>query len=99
MEVTYEKPETGQDTCFHLGKEAEDRIGSIFRAVQQSSEYNRLSGAAEFDIDWLKEKLSREEFDRLECDILKYASHNDELVFRIGFRYAWSLFCECCKDN
>lgn len=97
MEVTYEKPEMGQGTCFHVGKE--DRIGSIFRAVQQTSEYNRVSGDVEPDIDWLKEKLSREDFDRLECAILKYASKNDELVFGMGFRYAWSLFCECIQGN
>ena len=42
MEVTYEKPEMGPGTCFHVGKE--DRIGSIFRAVQQTIEYNRVSG-------------------------------------------------------
>lgn len=99
MEATYEKSKTGQEECFHVGKEAEDKIGSIFRIVQQSSEYNQLSEAGEPDIDWLKEKLSREEFDRLECDILKYASNNDEMIFGMGFRYAWSLFCECIRGN
>lgn len=47
------------------------------------------------DMDWLMGKLEKEDYHRLENYVLDYSSRNDELIFRLGFRYAWSLFTEC----
>lgn len=53
----------------------------------------------DFDIDWLKEKLEHDDYLKLEDYILYYCSRNDELIFRLGFKYAWSLFHECIEKD
>lgn len=53
----------------------------------------------DFDIDWLKGELKLDDFLKLEDYILSYCSKNDELIFRLGFKYAWSLFRECVKKE
>ena len=47
------------------------------------------------DLDWLAGKLDKEDYRKLENYILNLWLKNDELLFRVGFRYAWSLFNEC----
>lgn len=98
MGLTYEEIKAGQKPFQEAEIENGGRIRSIFHSIQQDSDYIRLSEHNQFDIDWLKEKLSGDEFERLESNILEYASRNDENVFTMGFKYAWSLFFECMKD-
>ena len=47
------------------------------------------------DLDWLVGKLGKEDYRKLEDYILHFCLKNDELIFRVRFRYAWSLFSEC----
>lgn len=56
--------------------------------------YERARGN-NFDIPWLQDRLSVEEYRRLENAILEYGSRNDEILFRAGFQCAWDLF-RCC---
>lgn len=49
------------------------------------------------DLDWLAGKLDKEDYRKLKNYILNLLFKNDELIFRVGFRYAWSLFNECPK--
>lgn len=53
----------------------------------------------DFDIDWLEDILDMKDYRRLENIILQYSSRNDELLFTLEFKYAWSLFMECAKSN
>jgi hypothetical protein len=53
----------------------------------------------DFDIDWLEDILDMKDYRRLENIILQYSSRNDELLFTLRFKYAWSLFMECAKSN
>ena len=49
------------------------------------------------DLDWLEGKLDKEDYRKLEDYILNLWFKNDEQLFRLGFRYAWSLFTECTE--
>ncbi|GFI30946.1 hypothetical protein IMSAGC013_02339 [Lachnospiraceae bacterium] len=53
----------------------------------------------DFDIDWLADILDIKDYRKLENIILQYSSRNDELLFTLGFKYAWSLFMECAKGS
>ncbi len=53
----------------------------------------------DFDIDWLEDILDMKDYRKLENIILQYSARNDELLFTLGFKYAWSLFMECAKEN
>lgn len=53
----------------------------------------------EFNISELKAKLDYEEYYQLEKHILDYSSKNDEILFEAGFCYAWSLFCDCMREQ
>ena len=53
----------------------------------------------DFDIDWLEDILDMKDYRKLENIILQYSARNDELLFTLGFKYAWSLFMECAKGN
>ena len=44
----------------------------------------------DFDIDWLEGILDMKDYRKLENIILQYSSRNDELLFTLGFKYAWS---------
>lgn len=70
-------------------------IDAIYHSFIQTKEYCEFLSTNEFNIDWLKSKLSGEDFYKLENDILGYVSRNDKLTFSAGFKYAWRLFHEC----
>lgn len=80
-------------------QDEDKRIHSIFESFTQSRELNELLMRNEFDNDWLKEKLEHKDYRRLENDIMCYASKNDEILFAMGFKYAWSLFSECIEKG
>ena len=71
-------------------------IYDIFVASQNC--YNMLCDN-KLDIEWLKENMSREEYCKLENHIMDYSSKNDEILFKAGFQYAWSLFLECMEKE
>lgn len=89
------KCDTEQETFFQDMDETNSRIYGIFEGVTNSWEYNHVMMQNNMDLDWLAEKLEREDYQKLEDDILRFCLKNDKLVFRMGFRYAWSLFSEC----
>ena len=82
------------DSSFYKMENCE-RIGSIYRSFVQSQECNEIMTRIKFDIDWVRRKLSIEEYCKLENFILDYAFKNDETIFTMGFKYAWFLFYEC----
>lgn len=84
-----------QETFLQDMDETNSRIYGIFEEFTNSWEYNHVMMQNNMDLDWLEEKLEREDYQKLEDDILRFCLKNDKLVFRMGFRYAWSLFSEC----
>lgn len=77
--------------------DTESKIHEIYERFAESCEYNQILLRNDFDIDWLLDTLDIEQYRKLENYILRYCSKNDELLFRLGFKYAWSLFSECTK--
>ncbi|MCI8371014.1 MAG: hypothetical protein HFI75_01175 [Lachnospiraceae bacterium] len=69
----------------------------MFERFTNSWEYNHIMMQNDVDLVWLKEKLDREDYWKLEKYIMNFCLKNDELLFRLGFRYAWSLFTECAE--
>lgn len=74
-------------------------IHEIYEHFTNSWEYSDALIHNDFDIDWLIGVLDSEDYRRLENYIMYYCSQNDELLFRLGFQYAWSLFCECAQKE
>ena len=83
------------ETFFQEMDETNSRIHGIFERFTNSWEYNHVMMKNNIDLDWLEGKLDREDCRKLEDDMLHICLRNDELLFRLGFRYAWSLFNEC----
>ena len=77
--------------------ETNSRIHGIFERFTNTWEYNRVRMKNNVDLDWLKEKLDKDDYRKLGDYILNLWFKNDELLFRLGFRYAWSLFTECVE--
>lgn len=78
--------------------ETDSRIHEIYEKFTNSWEYNHTLMHNDFDIDWLMGELEIEDYQKLEDYILYYCSRNDELIFRLGFKYAWELFTECATE-
>lgn len=89
------KCDTEHETFFREMDETNSRIHGIFERFTNSWEYNHVMMKNNVDLDWLEEKLDKEDYRKLEDYILQCCLKNDELIFRLGFRYAWSLFTEC----
>jgi len=79
--------------------ETDSKIHEIYEQYTNSREFNNTLMHDDIDIDWLKGKLDIENFRKLEDYILQYGSRHDELIFRLGFKYAWSLFHECMEKE
>ena len=79
------KCDVEHETFFQKMDETNSRIHEIFERFTNSWEY------------WLEGKLERNDYQRLEKYIMNLWLKNDELIFRLGFRYAWSLFSECSE--
>ena len=88
-----------RETFFLEIDETERRIHEIYEKYVSSWEYDEILMNNDFDIDWLEGILDMKDYRKLENIILQYSSRNDELLFTLGFKYAWSLFMECAKDN
>lgn len=86
--------DTEEEAFLQEMDETDSRIPGIFEKFSNSWEYNHVLMQNEIDIGWLEEKLDIKDMRKLESYILSYGSRNDLLVFRLGFRYAWSLFHE-----
>jgi len=85
------------ETFFREMDETNSRIHGMFERFTNSWEYNHIMMQNDVDLDWLEEKLDRDDYRKLEKYILNQYLKNDELIFRLGFRYAWSLFSECAE--
>ena len=85
------------ETFFREMDETNSRIHGMFERFTNSWEYNHIMLQNEIDLNWLKEKLDSEDYQELEKYIMDLCMKNDELIFRLGFRYAWSLFTECAE--
>lgn len=98
--IRIEQASTRPDELFHKMENTKNspdnkRIFSIYDSFAECQEYNKILMDSRCDIDWLDEKLSVQEFNKLENSIFSYVLDNDKLIFSLGFKYAWSLFCEC----
>ena len=89
--------DTEQERFFWEMDETNSRIHGIFERFTNSWEYNHIMMQNDVDLDWLEEKLDRGDYRKLEKYIMNLCLKNDELIFRLGFRYAWSLFTECVE--
>lgn len=85
------KCDTEQEAFFREMDETNSKIHGIFERFTNTWEYNNV------DLDWLEGKLDKKDYRKLEDYILNLWLKNDELLFRVGFRYAWSLFNECTQ--
>lgn len=79
--------------------ETDSKIHDIYERYVNSWEFNETLIHNDFDIAWLLDKLDFENYQKLENYLLYYCSRNDELLFRLGFKYAWSLFHECMEKE
>ncbi len=75
--------------------ETDSKIHDIYERFANTPEFNNSLMHNDFDIDWLQGELEPDDYLKLEDYILYYCSRNDELLFRLGFKYAWALFHEC----
>ena len=91
------KCDTEQESFFREMDETNSRIHGMFERFTNSWEYNQIMMQNDVDLDWLEEKLDREDYRKLEKYIMDICLKNDELLFGLGFRYAWSLFTECAE--
>ena len=93
------KCDTEQESFFREMDETNSRIHGMFERFTNSWEYNHIMMQNDVDLDWLEEKLDKDDYRKLEKCILNQYLKNDELIFRLGFRYAWSLFSECAEKS
>lgn len=91
--------EPEQEETFLEMEEEGSKIHEIYERFANSWEYDLILRHNDFDIDELVEGMELEAYRKLEDYILEYCSKNDELLFRLGFKYAWSLFIECSKKE
>ena len=91
------KCDTEHEAFFREMDETNSRIHGIFERFTNTWEYNRVMMKNNVDLDWLEGKLDKEDYRKLEDYILNLWFKNDEQLFRLGFRYAWSLFTECAE--
>ena len=89
------KCDTEQEAFFREMDETNSKIHGIFERFTNTWEYNNVMMKNNVDLDWLEGKLDKKDYRKLEDYILNLWLKNDELLFRVGFRYAWSLFNEC----
>lgn len=93
------KRDAKRETFFLDTDETERRLHEIYEKYISSWEYDEILMNNDFDIDWLVDILDIKNYRKLENIILQYSSRNNELLFTLGFKYAWSLFMECAKGN
>lgn len=93
------KREPKQEAALLEMEESDSKIHEIYNKFADSWEYSLILKHNDFDISWLIGVLESEEYDKLEEYILHYCAKNDELLFRLGFKYAWSLFWECAEKE
>ncbi len=96
--IKIEKHKPGEDFLFEMG-ETGSKIQDIYESYRNTTECNKTLMKNNLEIDWLLEKLEFKDYGKLEDYILYYSSRNDELLFKLGFQYAWSLFTECAEKN
>ena len=96
--IKIEKHKPGEEILFEMG-ETGSKIQNIYDSYRNTAECNKMLMKNNLEIDWLLEKLELKDYRKLEDYILYYSSRNDELLFKLGFQYAWSLFTECAEKE
>ncbi len=91
--------EAMQEAALLEMEETEDKLHEIYEKYTNNWEYDELLRTDDFDIDWLVGNIDDKNYRRLEDYLMYYCSRHDELMFRLGFKYAWSLFTECRKPE
>lgn len=72
--------------------ETDSKLHEIYENFTATWEYNETLCNLDFDIDFLLDILDVKEYRRLEEYLRSYCSRKDELLFRLGFKYAWHYF-------
>lgn len=93
--IRIDERKADQEDDFSEMERENSRIHEIYKGFINSWEYNQVLVRNDFDLEWLKEELEIKDYRKLEDHLLQYCSKNDELLFKLGFKYAWSLFHEC----
>lgn len=97
IKVGRREPE--QEETFLEMEEEGGKIHEIYERFANSWEYDLILRHNDFNIEDLVGNMELKAYQKLEDYILYYCSKNDELLFRLGFKYAWSLFLECSKKE
>ena len=74
------KCDTEQESFFREMDETNSRIHGMFERFTNSWEYNQIMMQNDVDLDWLEEKLDREDYRKLEKYIMNFCLKNDELI-------------------
>lgn len=93
------KRDAKRESFFLEMDETERKIHELYEKYANSWEYGEILMNNDFDIDWLEDILDTNDYRKLEEIIIQYSAKNDELLFTLGFKYAWSLFMECANGN
>ena len=93
------KREPEQEEAFLEMEDTDRKIHEIYETFANSREYDLILMHNDFDIDDLIGDMEIKEYRKLENYIIQYCTKNNELLFRLGFKYAWSLFMECSKKE
>lgn len=91
--------EPEQEQFFLEMEDKDNKIHEIYERFANSWEYDLILRHNDFNIEDLVGDMELKAYQKLEDYILCYCSKNDELLFRLGFKYAWSLFLECSKKE
>ncbi len=93
------KREPEQEEAFLEMEDTDSKIHEIYETFANSREYDLILMHNDFDIDDLIGDMEIKKYRKLENYIIQYCTKNNELLFRLGFKYAWSLFMECSKKK
>ncbi len=91
--------EPEQEETFLEMEDEDNKIHEIYERFASSWEYDLIMRHNDIDIEDLVGDMELKAYRKLEDYILSYCTKNNELMFRLGFKYAWSLFMECSKKE
>lgn len=91
--------EPKQEESFLEMEDEDNKIHQIYERFANSWEYDVILRHNDLDIEDLVGDMDIKAYRKLEDYIIQYCTKNNELLFRLGFKYAWSLFMECSKKE
>ena len=89
--------EPEREETFLEMEDEDNKIHEIYERFANSWAYDLILRHNDFDIDGIVGDMEIKVYRKLEDYIIQYCTKNNELLFRLGFKYAWSLFIECSK--